>query len=94
RERRIFLTRHIDKQTGKIIWTYQAFGKIESSPVLLKNKVVICSNDGIIHFISTETGKKLYAYDLGIAMKSTPAIINGFMVVAGKDGKVYAFKGK
>jgi outer membrane protein assembly factor BamB len=82
-----------NKQTGKILWNYQAYGKIESSPVLMKNKVIICSNDGIIHFISVETGKKLYTYELGIAMKSSPAIINNFMVVAGKDGKVYAFKG-
>jgi len=82
-----------NKQTGKILWTYQAYGKIESSPVLLKDKVIICSNDGMIHFISLASGKKIYTYEIGISMKSTPAVISNFMVVAGKDGKIYAFKG-
>jgi outer membrane protein assembly factor BamB len=96
---RVFIGSHdkkvycFDKHNGKVLWTYQAYGKIESSPVLLKDKLIICSNDGIIHFINPVTGKKLYIYELGIAMKSTPAVINNFLVVAGKDGKVYAFKG-
>jgi outer membrane protein assembly factor BamB len=83
-----------EKETGKISWTYKSFGKIESSPVLLRDKLVICSNDGFIHFIDIKKGRKLYSYDLGVAMKSTPAIINNWLVVAGKDGRVYALRGK
>ena len=81
------------KETGEILWSYQTFGRIESSAVIVRNRAVICSNDGVIHFVSIEDGKKIATYELGVAMKSTPAFIDNLMVVGGKDGKIYGLKG-
>jgi len=81
-----------DKFSGELLWTYQAYGKFESSAVLIGNRVLICSDDGIIHLLAAETGKALYTYELGLPIKSTPALIDGLMIIGAKDGGLYAFE--
>ena len=44
----------VDKKTGEVAWKFNTLGKIESSPVIAKNKVFITSNDGRIYLLDLE----------------------------------------
>ena len=66
-------------------------GKIESSPVITKNKVIAASNDGRLYIIYLETGEKLWSYEIGSAITGTPAVIKNTVIVGANDGRVYIF---
>ncbi|MBI5217760.1 MAG: PQQ-binding-like beta-propeller repeat protein [Bacteroidia bacterium] len=79
-----------DKKNGKVLWTFQTLGKIESSPVISNDRVLICSKDGWIRILSLTNGKEIQKYELGVAITCTPAVIDNLIVVGAADGKVYA----
>ena len=74
-----------------MIWKFKTLQKIESSPVVAGDKVLITSGDGRIYLLDLKTGIKIFAYDLGSPIYSTPAVIGDLIVVAANDGNVYGF---
>ncbi|MCD4735714.1 MAG: PQQ-like beta-propeller repeat protein, partial [Bacteroidales bacterium] len=80
-----------DKADGTIRWTYTALGKIESSPVIAQNVVVITSGDGRIYLLNKNSGEKIWSYEIGSPISSTPAVVENMIVVGAVDGRVYAF---
>src|SRR6266568_2511625 len=69
-------------------------GKVDSSPAICGDKVVVGSDDGRLYMISLETGKELWKYELGQPIGSSPAVAHGKVVIGSEDGNVYCFGGK
>ena len=80
-----------DKSTGEILWTFKALRKIDSSPVIAHNKVIIASSDGRIYLLNLDTGKKIWSYEIGSPISGTPAVLNNMIIVGAEDGKVFTF---
>jgi len=78
------------------VWSFATRGKVDSSPAICGDKVVVGSDDGRIYLVSLQTGKELWKYEIGQPISSSPAVADGKIVIGCEDGNVYCFgtKGK
>ncbi len=82
-----------DVATGAARWTYRAKGKVDGSPIIVGDKVVLASEDGRLHVLALKDGAGLWSWDLGADVLSTPAVARGRVIVTVSDGRVVAFGG-
>ncbi len=82
------------RSTGKPLWAFPTRGKVDSSPVICGDKIVVGSDDGYLYVVSLTTGKALWSYEIGQPIASSPAVVQGKVVIGCEDGTVYAFAGK
>jgi len=81
----------VGRDDGKVVWTFQTLGEVDSSPVICGNKVVFGSEDGRLYLLRLSDGKQVWSYEIGQPVTSSPAIANRMVVVGSDDGYVYAF---
>jgi len=82
----------IDNKTGQPRWTYKTLDAVNSSPVIVGERVLAGSDDGRLYLLSLADGKLIWSYETGRAITSSPAVANGMVVVGCDDGMVYCFK--
>ena len=66
-------------------------GKVDSSPVVCGDKIVVGSDDGRLYMVNLANGKEIWNYEIGQPVASSPAVVNGTVVIGSQDGNVYAF---
>ncbi len=81
----------VGRDDGKVVWTFQTLGEVDSSPVICGDKVVVGSEDGRLYLLRLSDGKQVWSYEIGQPVTSSPAVANGMVVVGSDDGYVYAF---
>ena len=81
----------MNKKSGKLVWTYNTGGRVDASPVVIGNKVLIASMRGDLFLLDRKNGKLGWTYELGTAVHANPAVVNNRIYVAGDDGRVYCF---
>lgn len=81
----------IGREDGKVVWTFQTLGEVDSSPAICGGKVVVGSEDGRLYVLKLSDGSKLWSYETGQPITSSPAVAGGVVVVGCDDGYVYAF---
>ena len=79
------------RENGENLWAFPTQGKVDSSPVVAGDKVVVGSDDGRVYVVSLKDGNKLWSYEIGKPVGSSPAIANGRFVIGSDDGSVYCF---
>ena len=79
----------LDALTGRIRWRFKA-GSVESSPLVVGNRVYFGSFDNRIHALSAATGKQLWSFATDDNVKGALAYANGTVYGGSYDGKVYA----
>jgi outer membrane protein assembly factor BamB len=84
----------IGRDDGKVVWTFQTLGEVDSSPAICGDKVVVGSEDGRLYVIRLSDGSEVWSYEAGQAITSSPAVAGGMVVVGCDDGHVYAFGAK
>jgi outer membrane protein assembly factor BamB len=88
RDKRVHCIRRDD---GKRVWVFQTQGEVDSSPVIVGDKVVVGSGDGRLYMLSLADGKQIWSFEAGQPIMSSPAVGCGIVVVGCDDGYVYAF---
>ena len=82
----------INRKDGSIAWKYLLKGNTgESSPVICKDKLLVCTKTGIISIHNAKTGKLLWEYDTGEQIIASPAVINGHFFVLTFKGTLFCF---
>ncbi|MHC4117303.1 MAG: beta-alanine-activating enzyme beta-propeller domain-containing protein [Planctomycetota bacterium] len=81
----------IGRDDGKVVWTFQTLGEVDSSPAICADKVVIGSEDGRLYMLKLSDGTKIWSYETGQPITSSPAVVGGKVVVGCDNGYVYAF---
>ena len=76
---------------GITVWSFPTRGKVDSSPAVASDKVVVGSDDGRVYLVSLATGKELWHYEIGQPVESSPAVADGRFVIGSNDGGVYCF---
>jgi outer membrane protein assembly factor BamB len=84
----------VNRTTGAPIWKFPTRGKVDSSPAICGDKVVVGSDDGRLYLVSLSNGKELWSYEIGQPVGSSPAVAEGKVVVGCDDGNVYCFGAK
>ena len=73
------------------MWKFRAGGKVEASPVIAGDYVIIASADGRLRLLDFATGVERWTYETGSALSGTPAVTNDLIVVGAEDGMVFGF---
>ncbi|MHC4435162.1 MAG: outer membrane protein assembly factor BamB family protein [Planctomycetota bacterium] len=84
----------VGRDDGKVVWTFQTLGEVDSSAAICGDKVVIGSEDGRLYMLKLSDGTKIWSYEIGQPITSSPAVVAGKVVVGCDDGYVYAFGAK
>ncbi len=62
----------VASETGKSMWTFSTHGKVDSSPAVCGDKVVVGSDDGTVYMVSLNKGAEIWSYEIGKAVGSSP----------------------
>ena len=82
----------IHRKDGSIAWKYLLKGNTgESSPVVSKDKVLVCTKTGIVSIHDAKTGNLLWEYDTGEQIIASPAVINGYFYILTFKGTLFCF---
>ncbi len=84
----------LDPKTGQELWSFAAKKRIDSSPVIVGERVFVGSADGRIYGLRAKDGGKVWEYEAGGGFTGSPAVADGCLVIASDDGVVYCFGGK
>jgi len=81
----------LDLETGRLQWTFETQGKIDSSPVFDGSRVFFGSHDGRIRGLDVKTRKSTFSYETGAPVATSPAIAQDRLLVASTDGRILCF---
>jgi len=81
----------LNKNTGSLVWKYNAGSRVDASPVIVNDKVLIANMRGDFLIVDVNTGKRIWSYELGIPLSSNPAVIENKIILAADDGRIYCF---
>jgi eukaryotic-like serine/threonine-protein kinase len=73
------------------MWEYNTGNRVEASPVIAGNKVVVANMRGDLALVNLSDGKVIWTYEIGSQIIHNPAIAGGLMFVGAYDGNVYCF---
>jgi outer membrane protein assembly factor BamB len=90
------LVHAIDRATGTKKWTFPTRAKIDSSPVIVGDRVFIGSNDGNLYELGLNDGQERWKFNAGKPISAAPSVGEGVIVVGceSRDGKVFCFGAK
>ena len=90
----------LDKETGRIAWSFGLSSRSESSPIALYDGdgnddggngwIIQCEQNGLVHLLDGLTGNEISRLDLEAEIEASPAAYNN-MVVIGTTGKKTSF---
>ena len=82
----------IHRKDGSTAWKHLLKGNTgESSPVVCKDKLLVCTKSGIVSIHDAKTGNLLWEYDTGEQIIASPAVINGYFYVLTVKGTLFCF---
>jgi outer membrane protein assembly factor BamB len=83
----------LDRQTGKIVWSFVTRGKVDSSPVVVGDRVFVGSDDGNLYGVTLREGKEVFRFTDGRPFAASPAIGEGVLVIGStaNAGNIYCF---
>jgi outer membrane protein assembly factor BamB len=77
--------------SGKLLWSFNAGGRIDASPVIVRDKVLTATMDGMLYMVGLESGSETWSFEVGSAITHNPAVISGYIVLGARDGNIYCF---
>jgi outer membrane protein assembly factor BamB len=80
-----------DKNSGKLLWTYNSGNRVEASPVIIRDKVLTANMRGDMALLKLSDGSVVWKYETGNSILHNPGVIENLMVVCTLDGSVYCF---
>ena len=81
----------LDAETGGSLWTFATKGRVDSSPVIVGQRVIVCSLDGNIYILNLATGKEVWSFNSGSPFSASPAVGGGRLVVGSEEGLIHCF---
>ena len=79
----------ISKDSGRPIWTFTTRARVDSSPVIARNRVYVGGNDGKLYVLDLQSGKSVFEFEAGGPLSASPAIASSRLVIGSQDGKVF-----
>jgi len=80
-----------DDPGGSVVWRRVIGHAIESSPLVVGDRLYLCSQNGTLYCYDRLAGARRWARPLGGKTTSSPAYRDGRVIVATYGGAVYAF---
>ncbi len=87
------LVHALDRKTGKRVWTFATEGKVDSSPVIVGQRIFVGSSDGNLYVLDLK-GALLKKFDLGGSIIGSAAVGGECLVIGTEKGFVYCLGAK
>ena len=83
----------INRKTGKEVWTFATRGKVDSSPVVVNDRIYFGSDDGHLYGVELKTGKQFWKEKIGRKVPGSAAVGEKHLVIgtAETGGKIFCF---
>ncbi len=81
----------IELATGEKKWTFPTRTRVESSPLIAGNSVIVATQRGKIHLVDLDSGKSTWTYDAGGGFIASPVVVDGKLIIGNTDGTLYCF---
>ena len=82
----------INRSDGAVNWKYLLKGNTgESSPVVCRDKVIVCTRSGIITILDAKNGELSWEYDTGEQITASPAVTKGRFYILTTRGTLFCF---
>ena len=81
------------RDTGELAWQMTARRQIDSSPVIVGDRVFVGSHDGKLYGLALETGAEVFSFTDGRPFSASPAVGEKCLVIGSESntGKLYCF---
>ncbi|MEW6745066.1 MAG: PQQ-binding-like beta-propeller repeat protein [Planctomycetota bacterium] len=86
--------RALDPSTGKARWEFLCGARVDSSPVVVGERIFVGSSDGNLYAVDARTGGELWRFESGAPITASPAVAAGRLVIGNEDGVLYCFGAK
>ena len=81
----------LKSQTGEPLWTYPAKSRVDSSPVIVGERVFFGTVGGELVALNLDSGEKVWEFVIGAAIIASPSVVTGKLVIGADDGRIYCF---
>ena len=82
----------VDRKEGTINWKYMLKGgAADSSPVVCRNKIIVCTRTGIVTMLDAKSGRHEWEYDTGEQIIASPAVVKGHFLILTAKGTLFCF---
>ena len=81
----------LESQTGQPLWTYPAKSRVDSSPVIVGERVFFGTIGGELVALNINSGKKVWEFVIGAAIIASPSVAAGKLIIGADDGRIYCF---
>ena len=81
----------LEPQTGKLLWTYPAKSRVDSSPVIVDERVFFGTVGGELAALDLNSGEKIWEFVTGASIIASPSVAAGKLVIGADDGRIYCF---
>ena len=76
---------------GEKIWTFTAKSRIESSPVIVGNRVFFGTTRGVFIGLDIANGEKVWKFEAASSIVASPSVADGKIYIGTEDGILYCF---
>jgi eukaryotic-like serine/threonine-protein kinase len=77
------------KHLHGVKWSFSTDGRVFSSPIIFKDKVLVGSDDSCLYALKVKDGSLLWKFKSGGMIRSTPVIYNNKAFIFSYDGYLY-----
>ena len=81
----------ISPEKGESIWTFTAKSRIESSPVIVGNRVFFGTTRGVFISLDITNGKRVWEFETASSIVASPSVADGKIYIGTEDGILYCF---
>jgi outer membrane protein assembly factor BamB len=82
----------INRKDGSVHWKYLLKGAAgESSPVICRDKIIVCTKSGVVSILDARTGTLEWEYDTGEQIVASPAVIKDRFYILTARGTLFCF---
>jgi outer membrane protein assembly factor BamB len=83
--------RWLNTTTGEVAGSFRTRAKVESSPVVVGDRVFFGSYDGRLFAVDRKTYQKLWEFEGGSHFTASPVVAEGCLVIGNSEGTLYCF---
>ena len=78
-------------QTGEPLWTYPTKSRVDSSPVIVGERVFFGTVGDELVALNLNSGEKVWEFVTGASIIASPSVAAGKLVIGADDGRIYCF---
>jgi outer membrane protein assembly factor BamB len=76
---------------GQVKWQLAERSRVDSSPVIVGDRVVVATTGGKLLVVDEQTGQQKWSFDAGGSFAASPIVVDGKIILGNTDGTLYCF---